>query len=312
MGLRAPAPVVAPRAPATGAGQEVNIPTITATPATGKADSPPPAASPPAAATTPPGDPVAAPAPTDAKPEEDPRFAPKFAALAKKERVIQEREQKVKAVEGELAAYTKAKAEAKLDPIALLRAHGWEYDTVTQFVLNDSKLTDAQRVKILEDEQAQGKKAAETAAEAAKREHAQRAEASHKEALKAYIDTNADTYELIRAHDAYDLVYDVQASHYQKTFNQEVGSGEILAFDTAANMVEKYLDDKHQKVISSTKKYGQKVSEPGAQPSATTPPVSSPTLTNRMHGTATPSPAAGKMLSEEESKREAAKLLRFT
>ncbi len=305
MGLRAPAAPAAPK-PVSGAGQAPSYtPEAAAVPPA--ADPPAAAVTPPAGTATPPGDPAVPPAATDPKPEDDPRFAPKFAALARKERGLQEREVKVKATEGELAAYNKAKADAKLDPIALLRAHGWEYDTVTQFVLNDGQLTDAQRLKILQDEQAAARTTAETQAEQTKREQAQRAAESHMVALKAYVDTNADTYKHIRVNDAYDLVYEVQESHYRKTFNKEANCGEIMAFDTAANMVEDYLLGKHKKVLEMTQG-----SEPGAPPSAVTPPASSPTLTNRMHGTSTPTNVGKKMLSDDESKREAAKLLRFT
>lgn len=305
---------VAPRPAVTGAGQtsrEVAATIVESAPA-----APPAAASPAATAVPGIGDPAVTPDPAAdpaANVENDPRFAPKFAALARKERLVQERESKVKAFETEVAAYQKSKADAKLDPLALLRAHGWEYDTLTQFVLNDSKLTDAQKLKILEEEQAVSKAATTEAEAAAKRAHAEKAETSHKEALKAFIDANPETYELVRSQDAYDLVYDVQASHYQKTFNKEINSGEILGFDQAAKMVEEYLEANAKKILA-TKKFGQvvPVGDPGTQQSATTPQSRSPTLTNRMHGTATPSPAAGKMLDDEASKREAAKLLKFT
>lgn len=306
-----------------------------ATPATPTPGAAPPAA--PATATPAPAAPDGAPPPAGdtpppaAKPEDappppkeeddaakDPRFAARFAALTKRERSIQEREKALKAREGDAdyIAFKKARENAKLDPIGLLKAHGWDYDAVTQFVLGDNKLTPEQQIARLQEQMELDKKAREDA-EAAKARDADAAVLDgHKRAIAEHVKANTERYELVSLQeDGAELVLSVIEQHWEATGGND--GGQILSIDEAAAAVEDYLEKQAQERVLKAKKFQPKTA-PVTTPAATaptTPPTTTPppTLTNRSVTGATPVDAIDpNTLSDEESKRRAASLLRWT
>lgn len=330
MGQRISTPAAAPAAPkpATGAGQAPAAAPSAAADAAGRinaANPPAPNAAPPAGAASPPAGTAAAPeaappsepTPGDVNPENDPKFAPKFAALAKRERALLEREQRLKATEAEIADYRKARDNAKLDPISLLKAHGWEYDGLTQFVINDGKLTDAQRLKMLEAEKAANEqKAAEDAKKDLERKRTEAVE-NHLGLIKKLVDERADDFELIRLNDAHDLVYEVQLDWFHKTKDAQ-GQGQVMPIEEACKKVEEYFEGQSAKLKDAkkaSKLFGTALPASEGSPASEgtqTPPETSPTMTNRIHATATPTPPQqSRWLSDEESKANAAKLLKW-
>jgi hypothetical protein len=254
--------------------------------------------------------------PEDAPPE-DPasaKFAARFAALTKRERALQQREVALKGREAdpEYSEYKKSRENAKLDPIGLLKAHGWDFDTLTQFVLADKKLTPEQQVALLQDELAADKKA-RADAEAKKAQDADaQIIATHKRQIAAHIQAAGDALELTRlaGADAEELVYSVIEQHWEETGGDN--GGQIMPIDQAAAAVETFLENQAREKVLKSKKFAPKVEQPAPaapapdKPTATMPP----TLTNRSVTGATPV-ETGRTLSDDESKRAAAALLRW-
>jgi len=112
---------------------------------------------------------------------------------------------------------------------------------------------------------------------------------------------NNEQYELIRANDAQELVYDVIAAHHEET-------EEILDIARAADLVEEHLLAEAKRHLELNKIKG--LLQPKEQPkSETTKKVESKTLSNAV-STKAPQPVTRK-LSNEESMKEAAKLLKW-
>lgn len=246
-------------------------------------------------------------------------FGTRFAALTKKERQILERDRALKAQEKEFTELKKAREQAQVDPIALLKAHGLTYDQVTQFVLNDGKLTEAQRIAMLEDRL---KKEDETKAEAAKREEKERVEraiSEHQQAIGQFLSSAGDDFEITKAHgdDGVALVYSVIEQHYSSTFDEETQQGQILSIEEAAKAVEAHLEKQARDRVLSLKRFQPKsvtsdAETPAPPPSSAEPETKrpAPTLTNAAVASAPP-PDSRKDLSDEESKRRAASMLRW-
>lgn len=246
----------------------------------------------------------------------DPKFASKFAALSHKERKLQDMQAKLKeqmkALETEklsLSELQTLKAKAKENPLEWLKGGGLEYDDLVKYMLGGEKVpaeslvkqTDA-RVKALEEKLAAYEQEKVTAQE-------EKAISSFKNDIKEKV-TASEEYELIRAFESYDTVYNVIEQHYTDT-------GKVLSIDEAAELVEAHLTQEVEegvKKISSTKKLSQKLGflKQEAPKTLEAPKLSQPakTLTNSLaQESVAPISHA---LSDEERKREAMKLLRFT
>lgn len=250
--------------------------------------------------------------PAAAEPKrDDVDLSPRFAALAKREKVLVEREKAAKEKEKAYSEWQKAKEQARLDPMAFLQAHDLSYDQVTEFLLNDRKLTDAQRLALVEERLKKEDEDRTTAAKEAQRAEVQRTIDSHKDAIKTFVDSDADTFELTRANDAYELVYSVIEQHWEE-------SGQILPIEQAAKEVEAYLETQARERVLKLKRFQPKQDAKTDATPATTTPVAepetrrpAPTLTNASVSSAPPADSDDRRhMSDEESKRRSAQLLR--
>lgn len=270
----------------------------------------------PAATPTPTATPVAADAQVAPDPETPPAEAPKadeddklgvsrrFAALAKRERALQERERAAKAAlnDPDYVAYRRAKEGARDNPMAFLEAQGWTMDSLAQFVLNDRKLTPEQQIaKLQERLDAAEKKKLEEAAASAEAER-QSVLDQHKLAITATIDQGGEAFELCRAYgpEAVDLVQQVVESHWEAT---QV----ILPTKDAVAAVETWLEAQAREKVLKTKKFAPKESVPSVAGNETARPALSPTLTHRATTGAPSVPEDTSHLSREESIARAAR-----
>jgi hypothetical protein len=232
------------------------------------------------------GDPAAAAAPKAEGEKKDDFLAPRFAALAKKEKAarsqieaakqlqaqIAEREAKIKELE---AKYSKKPA----NPIEALMQHGFTYQEATDYILNGEKPTADLKIKTVEDrlaefERKQEERELKALEDAKKDEERGRAEAieNFKGEIKDYVTKNADTYELINLHETYDLIYQTVAEHFQET--REKGEPKILSVQEAADLVEKHLEDIVDRTLK-TKKIQSRLSPKPSDPKADEPKLSS-------------------------------------
>lgn len=270
----------------------------------------------------------------EAQTEEDRRFAAKFAALSRKEKALKQQEREIKARLAALEAQTKPKEEPKApetplemrlrrDPFKTLEELGIGYETLTRRALNEGKMTPEEQVLLLREEMKQEfeskygkeieelKKSRQEELEAAKKEKEAQQVQAYKSQIADFVKTNAEKYELLASEsDASDLIYETILDQYTATLeaNGEVTEEDILSVEEAAERIENALLDEAKKRINLSKI--KKLLEP-SQSSKEEPGKGkkvSPTLSNEQSQV---QGAKKQFLSDEESKAEAAKLIRW-
>lgn len=252
---------------------------------------------------------------TPAAVEPPSEFSSKFAALARKEKFLRQQQdalkaeqEKIKAQQEKYGSYETARERAKTDPIAYLEAAGLSYSEITDYLLTkgEKPSTDAE-IKRLEALIEQERLDRRQGAEAAEREQQERIVASYKNQIKDTVAEHSEKYELIQAHEAYDVVYGVVENYYEST-------GKIIELEKALEHVETELENQARRLLQ-LKRFAPKIEAPTEDE---TPPPSSPvvaapptrTLTNAQ--TAAAPPTTSEWLSDDESKRRAAALIRWT
>lgn len=259
-----------------------------------------------------------APEPTAEQKQAEEKFAAKFAALTRKEKAIRQREtqvqqqmqkleERLKQVEAqakEVEAYKSIPERIKKDPFKLMQEHGLTKEQLLEMTLNDGQPTQDMVLgevekKFMSKLEEMEKKLAEKE-ENARKEKEAAAIQQFQAQLTDFVNKTED-YDLIRANDAVDLVYQVIEEHYNET-------QQILSNKEACDAVENYLLEEAKKLVDR-----DKVKKLLQTPATTTAPQgarkSSPTLSNAQAAQAPKS--TGRKLSDEESKAEAAKLLKW-
>jgi len=247
------------------------------------------------------------------------KFASKFAALSRKEKALRDREaeyeSKFEEMERRLAEYETQSQEPEVDweqllrrdPLKALEEAGLGYDKLTELALNDGKLTpdmqmSAMREEIERDyrrkfedleERLQAKEEAEA------EEYYNSVQENFQHEIGNFINENNETYELINASDANELVYDVIEEHYNET-------GRILDLKDAADAVESYLEEEAGKLMKLKKLSGRL----DVNPEELFEPESQVTLSND-HAAQVVHENAQRLLSNEESKARAARMLQW-
>lgn len=246
--------------------------------------------------------------------KEDEKLAGKYAALARKERDLRQKENEIKRLQKEVEEAKNAvqpllekKKRAKDDPLGWLAEAELDYDSVTAAALKapnpqESKLKQMEeKLKELQAKEEARQKEMEAAA-------AQKEIETFRGEIAQHIDANAEKYELVKAFDGQEIVYNVILEELART-------GSILSFDDACELVENHLQDQveaNAKRLQQTKKVGSLFAAAQAALKQNTSakaeaPETQTTLTN-----APDSPAIlDRELTLEERKKEAAKLLRF-
>jgi hypothetical protein len=204
--------------------------------------------------------PVAAPS-AEAPPTEVPKLedalSPKYAELARHQKMIRDSQLKFKAEKdaweaqklAEKAEFEKkyiARDRLKSDPYAVLTDEGIPYDTIVNAALQQdpqSKLIRDLQAKI---DTLEGKfgESVKTAEERQKQDYAKAVDGIRQEIVELVDkDTN---YEAIKANNAEEAVVSLIEEHYKKT-------GRILSVEDASQKVEDYLIEEALKMASLTK-----------------------------------------------------------
>ena len=246
------------------------------------------------------------------------KFAAKFAALSRKEKAIRQREvqlnqqmqelqqrlQQIEEQNKQVESYKQIPDRLKKEPLKVLNESGLTFEQLAEMVMNDGKPTqdmvlNEYEKKFMSKVQELEKKLADKEAKEQEDKYNQ-AIAQFQGQLTDFVAKTED-YELIRANDSVDLVYQVIEEHFNET-------GEILSNKEACDAVEEYLLEEAKKLVDREKV--KKLLQPQTpSKSAAIPGKSSPTLSNAAAAQATKS--AARLLSDEESKAEAAKLIRW-
>ncbi len=253
--------------------------------------------------------------------KEDDFLAPKFAALTRKEKAIRAQESAIRAREADLnkrMAELEARSntekqnvstfetEFKKNPLKTMQKYGVTFDQLTEMQLNEQNPTTEMMIERLRAEldEKYSKELNGVKESLKEKEERQAAEAyqaaveSYKTEINQFIGQNPDAYELIVANGATDLMFETAEVYYQTT-------GKVPSLEEVAQAVESHLEEEANKIFK-LKKF--QTAKPEAS-TAVKPAQTAPTLSNTL---AAQVPKSGtKQLSDEQSKREAAKLLRW-
>lgn len=244
---------------------------------------------------------------TPDKPKE--RMSASFAALAKKERALFQKQQQVKAQEEAAAekvraaqAFEASLKTAKLHPLKFLQEQlGYSWDDLVQIQLNGgpSPETAAEAAQRLVDERfaemEEQRKQAEQEARVAEEAADQQAIDEFNQEVVGFIEAHPDDYELTILNGQQSLVLEVIQENFK-------ANRKILTAQEAGNLVENYLADLVEKNLA-TKKWKARAGAPvaqkdGEQGQRGEQGAATRTLTNRM--TPTAASQSKQVLSDEE------------
>ncbi len=198
-----------------------------------------------------------APEAAEAPPEpERPDFSRQFAALARKERALRQKEQEIanfakerEQFEGSSTRLADLQRLAKENPAKLLGELGINYDELTQQVINEGNPTEEQQLR-LENEKLQARLGKLEEVYDKQRQQAEQAQikAAHTQLvdnIKNFVD-DSSTFEMVQHHDAYGLVAQVMQEHYNTT-------KEVLEYGDAAKLVEDHFMAEAERYLGSKK-----------------------------------------------------------
>lgn len=254
--------------------------------------------------------------------EENDNFAKQFAALSRKEKAhrdsVRQWEDDKVSMEERLQKYQDAEnaqkqPEAlplehrlKRDPLGTLAELGYGLDELTELALNDGNLSQDMKMKVMREdiESASQKRIEELEARLNSRDK-QEEESKYanvvenfKTEINDHVTSNPESFELISSTDSQDLVYQVIEQHYQET-------EEILTVADAATAVENHLSEQAERIFK-IKKYENRFKQEPLEPR--NPERQSPTTLSNEQSTNS-STVVDQMLSDQESKAQAAKLI---
>ena len=252
------------------------------------------------------------------EPEKNDDFSRKFAALSRREKEIRakeaEYEQRIAELEQRFVAQEPQKepeipfdVRLRQNPLKALESVGLSYDKLTELALNDGKLTPEMQMKLMREELETDYKSKFEDLENRLVEKEKGLEEQRYEDIKlgfqneieSFVNSNGEEYELIKANDANDVVYEVIEEHYNET-------GKILDIKEAAEAVESYLEEEATKLLQLSKvrsKFnpGNNEQEPQRQSQVTLSNAHSAQANERV----------ARKLSDEESKSAMAKMLQW-
>lgn len=234
-------------------------------------------------------------------------LSPKFAALAKKERMLRMTQANTKAKEQALAERERQVAERerlwdeefKKAPLEAIKKRGFTYEDFTKAALNDGKFQPETEIKEVRSElerfrqeQEEKEKKLQEQQQLASQRAEKEAVDNFKGTITTHVEANKDKYELTALYEAQDLVFQTIEEHYLRS--QKLGKPKIMSLDEGCSLVESYLESEIERTATSSKKFQSKYQVLKAKEEATTKqqPRSSTTLTNDL----VPTSAAPSML----------------
>ena len=256
------------------------------------------------------------------EPEKSDDFSRKFAALSRREKEIRAKEaeydKRIAELEERLGSFGKKpepepelpiEYRLKKDPLRALEDMGLSYDKLTELALNDGKLTPEMQMRLMREElEGDYKKKFEELEnrllEKEKSDEQRRyddIQRGFQNEIEDFVESNSDKYELIKANEANDIIYDVIEEHYNDT-------GRILDIEEAAEAVENYLEEEAEKIFRLGK-FRSKFGIENDFEQEESPRQSQVTLSNAMSAQA--NERVGRKLSDDESKALAAKMLKW-
>lgn len=253
------------------------------------------------------------------EPQEDPKFASRFAALTKREASIRAMEKAVKEQQAKVRQWEEEMRLLNENPLEFLTKKGHSFDKLTQMALNDGKKPPELMVKELEERLEREKREREEYEVQKLRENQERTRTNYIQNATTFVEAKAQDYEFLSAQDSPgELILEVVEQHYQRTtqFDEDgnvVKAGRILSLEDAVKLTEEGLEKEFEsrfgKLSKVKSKFLPKEAAPPA-PEAPKPQNKPGTLTTALQ-TAVATPTNQPVMDVEQSKREAAKLLKW-
>ena len=258
---------------------------------------------------------------------EDP-MSSRFAALARREKMLHEKERQFKASleerersfkerEAKYSGWEDADAALNEDPLAWLEGKGWNYSKLTDKALGiqaeEQEYDPKSEIQKLREELAKRDEDEKTRMEEKQTTEQQAVqEASLNEyrvQIQNIVESDQDKYELINLKGAQEDILEVAIEYYQT-------HQKVISAEEAADLVEKYLEEEAATYLKATKFTNrEEKQQPLQDTSFENKPTPSPSKTLTSNNTAGNNPMQTQThrrnLSEEESKKEAAKLLKW-
>jgi hypothetical protein len=213
--------------------------------------------------------------------------ADRFAALAKKERALQQQAQALKAQQAKVAEYEEIRKQAATNPLKLLESLGLSYEQITQFMLNGQKPTAELEIQSVKQQLEQFKQEQVSREEAAKKAQEDQARAAYQQTLSDFsqevtdfVKSNSETYELTSMYQGESIVQATIEQHFNQTKR-------IMSIKEASDLVEKYFEEQVA-AAQKTKKFQAKQtpkeeSQPKREQAAK---QSTPTISNELTSSA--------------------------
>jgi hypothetical protein len=210
-----------------------------------------------------------------------PPGADRFAALAKKERAIQQQSEQLKVREAKLSEFETIKRTATQNPLKALEILGVSYEQITEFILNGQKPTADLQVSSVKQEIEELRRERELEKEAAKKAQSdeyEKVQEQFRAEIGSFVANNAHQYELTALYKGEEIIQATIEQHYEAT-------KKVLSIKEAADLVEQYFED--QVRTGHSKKFQAK-QEPKTegQPAKETERTKAPTLTNGLTSSA--------------------------
>jgi len=244
----------------------------------------------------------------DLEPSQDSEFDRKFAALSRKEKALRDRELELEKKYGNKEKEIPLERRIRSNPLKALEELGLDYDKLTELALNDGRLTPDMQMKLMREELENDYKEKFNNLEQRLNAKEKMEEEAKYDAVKqgfvgeinSFINENKNDFEYVAHNDATDVVYDVIEEHYNET-------GRILDIKEAVQAVESYLEEEAEKLLNLGKVKNRLTSmrDEYEQPQR----QSQVTLSNAHSAQANERVAT--KLSDEESKREMARMLKW-
>ena len=244
----------------------------------------------------------------DLEQPQDSEFDRKFAALSRKEKALRDRELELEKKYGNKEKEIPLERRIRSNPLKALEELGLDYDKLTELALNDGRLTPDMQMKLMREELENDYKEKFNNLEERLNAKEKMEEEAKYDAVKqgfvgeinSFINENKNDFEYVAHNDATDVVYDVIEEHYNET-------GRILDIKEAVEAVESYLEEEAEKLLNlgKVKNRLNSIRDEYEQPQR----QSQVTLSNAHSAQA--NERVGRKLSDEESKREMARMLQW-
>lgn len=252
--------------------------------------------------------------------------ANRFSFLAKKEAALVRQRQELKAqidalnsqrseldkLRQEIDSVKSRRSSYKSNPMSALEDAGLSYKELTDYILNNEKITPEQKLAALEEkfeskiqamerQREEERKLAEQRAEQERAAREQATIAEFKSEIGSFVSKHKETYELTHLYDSSDLVYDTVEAYYDQ-------SGKVLSIPEACDLVEKYLEKQVEKSLQ-TKKLASRLTQQDTPPTDAaqkSEPTPRRSLNNQTYTSSTPTVVSPKVENDRMARAMAA------